>query len=114
VGGLVLTWLPGQSTGLHDHGGSAGAFAVLEGTLDESVVVPDRQHDRPWLTTRARGYAAGALRSFGPRHLHDVEARHAPAISLHVYAPALTVMTRYILDDGVLVALPPERAGADW
>jgi hypothetical protein len=28
-----LSWLPGQATGFHDHGGSAGAFAVVWGTL---------------------------------------------------------------------------------
>jgi len=36
----LLTWAPGQSTGLHDHGGSAGAIVVLAGELDESVLVP--------------------------------------------------------------------------
>jgi Cysteine dioxygenase type I len=36
----LLTWLPGQSTAQHDHGGSAGAFAVLAGTVDEDVPVP--------------------------------------------------------------------------
>src|SRR5262249_62062763 len=31
----VISWLPGQATGFHDHGGSAGAFAVVWGTLME-------------------------------------------------------------------------------
>ncbi len=31
----VISWLPGQATGFHDHGGSAGAFAVVWGTLPE-------------------------------------------------------------------------------
>ena len=31
----VISWLPGQGTGFHDHGGSAGAFAVVWGTLLE-------------------------------------------------------------------------------
>src|ERR1700691_342961 len=31
----VISWLPGQATGFHDHGGSAGAFAVVWGTLTE-------------------------------------------------------------------------------
>src|SRR3954471_14017962 len=35
----LLTWLPGQSTGLHDHGGSAGAFTVLAGSVDEDLIV---------------------------------------------------------------------------
>src|SRR3954447_26114543 len=41
----LLTWLPGQGTDLHDHGGSAGAFHVRSGTLTEdTVAVPA---DRP-------------------------------------------------------------------
>ena len=35
----VISWLPGQATGFHDHGGSAGAFAVVWGTLMERRVV---------------------------------------------------------------------------
>src|ERR1700749_2890399 len=31
----VISWLPGQATGFHDHGGSAGAFRVVGGTLME-------------------------------------------------------------------------------
>src|SRR5271154_2509664 len=34
----LISWLPGQSTGFHDHGGSAGAFEVVLGTLLESRV----------------------------------------------------------------------------
>src|SRR3954453_6322351 len=34
----LLSWLPGQGTPLHDHGDSAGAFAVARGTLTEKVV----------------------------------------------------------------------------
>jgi len=43
-----------------------------------------------------------------------VNAGTVPAVSLHVYAPALTRMTRYELVDGALRALAVERAGADW
>ena len=34
----LISWLPGQATGFHDHGGSAGAFAVVLGTLLERRV----------------------------------------------------------------------------
>ena len=34
----LLTWLPGQGTDLHDHGGSSGAFHVVSGTLTEDTV----------------------------------------------------------------------------
>ena len=33
----LLTWLPGQGTPWHDHGGSAGSFVVLQGVLTEEV-----------------------------------------------------------------------------
>jgi predicted metal-dependent enzyme (double-stranded beta helix superfamily) len=106
----LLTWLPGQSTGLHDHGGSAGAFAVLEGVLEETVLTGGADA----LVRRSRPYTSGQVRRFGSHHVHDVAPADAPAVSLHVYAPALTGMTRYALDGGRLSPLATERAGADW
>src|ERR1700685_2158717 len=35
----LLSWLPGQSTGFHDHGRAAGAFAVAQGQVRERTVV---------------------------------------------------------------------------
>ncbi len=99
----LLTWLPGQQTGWHDHGGSAGAFLVVSGRLREDSLAGSRR-----LTT-------GGGRRFGARHVHSVVNDGAlPAISLHVYAPALTSMTRYEMVNGTLRALTTERAGADW
>jgi hypothetical protein len=34
----LLSWLPGQRTGFHDHLGSSGAFAVVHGELQEHTV----------------------------------------------------------------------------
>jgi mannose-6-phosphate isomerase-like protein (cupin superfamily) len=103
----LLTWLPGQQTGLHDHGGSRGAFAVVKGSLREATVTAGGQEIVRTLTR-------GRVRSFGPSHLHDV-GNHGtvPAISLHVYAPALTAMTRYERVDGALRNLGTE-AREDW
>src|SRR3954466_13919730 len=83
----LLTWLPGQSTDLHDHGGSAGAFVVVSGVLTEHVVRP-AQAGR--VVPREVTLPAGAARAFGARHVHRiVNTGHLPAVSLHVYAPAL-------------------------
>ena len=38
----LLSWLPDQGTPLHDHGTSAGAFAVVDGTLTERIVAAGR------------------------------------------------------------------------
>src|ERR1700759_947434 len=37
----LISWLPSQATSLHDHGGSAGAFTVIEGVLTETVAAGD-------------------------------------------------------------------------
>ncbi len=103
----LLSWLPGQGTDLHDHGGSSGAFTVVAGYLTEQIPA------RGALTSR--GYGAGATRRFGSRHVHRVtNTGTVPAVSLHVYAPALTRMTRYDLTDGQLRIRTVERAGEDW
>ncbi|MFC6883128.1 MULTISPECIES: cysteine dioxygenase [Actinomadura] len=99
----VISWLPGQSTGFHDHGGSSGAFAVALGALEEH-----RVH-------AGRGLGAGQSRSFGPDYVHDVRnTSAAPAVSVHVYAPPLSSMRRYDVDaQGELVELAAESTD-DW
>ena len=108
----LLTWLPGQGTDLHDHGGSAGAFHVFAGTLTEDTV-----------TTPAGGPARivgrelgeGAGRRFGSRHIHRITNRSSrPAVSIHVYGPALRTMTRYRLGADGLEVLTVEQAGVQW
>ncbi|MGC4806335.1 cysteine dioxygenase [Micromonospora sp. DT233] len=103
----ALSWLPGQGTELHDHGGSAGAFLVVDGALTEETVSAGR--------LRPRRLAAGAGRRFGARHVHVVTNRDdRPAVSVHVYRPALTRMTHYRLVDGRLRVAEVAEAGAAW
>ena len=105
----VISWLPGQATGFHDHGGSAGAFAVVWGTLMERRLAA--------VTTGqvvAKPVGAGGSRAFGPRYIHDVRnaAASAVAVSVHAYSPPLPEMTRYDLTAGGLVKLDTEGAAA--
>jgi hypothetical protein len=37
----LISWLPGQSTGFHDHGASSGAFVVATGILADIVLVSE-------------------------------------------------------------------------
>jgi predicted metal-dependent enzyme (double-stranded beta helix superfamily) len=110
----LLTWLPGQSTGLHDHGGSAGAFTVLEGVVEESTLAPSRSRRPAALVHRT--LTAGRVRAFGSDYVHDVtNTGEVPAVSLHVYAPALDTMRRYVLDDnGRPQVVSLEQSGTDW
>ncbi|MFX4293514.1 cysteine dioxygenase [Streptomyces bohaiensis] len=98
----LLTWLPGQGTQIHDHGGSSGAFTVVRGELSEATFRPGAVTPPG---TEPRRLTAGTLRSFGPRYVHEVVNRGAaPAASVHAYAPALTAMSTYRHGvDGVLV-----------
>src|SRR5271166_4702414 len=107
----VISWLPGQATGFHDHGGSAGAFAVVWGTLMERRVAGG-------VTTGQilpKPVGAGGSRAFGPRYIHDVRnaAAAAVAVSVHAYSPPMPEMTRYDLTPGGLVKLATEAA-ASW
>ena len=103
----LLTWLPGQHTDLHDHGGSAGAFLVASGALTEETVARGR--------LRPAVLVAGAGRRFGVHHIHRVSNQaDQPAVSVHVYRPALRSMTRYQLDGGRLRVAEVARAGVAW
>src|ERR1700728_2564436 len=94
----VISWLPGQSTGFHDHGASSGAFVVATGILEEH---------RPG--ERMHVMHAGKPRAFGPDYTHDVRNLSlAPAISIHAYSPPLSEMNEYELDGSQLV--PRERS----
>ncbi|MFG2054676.1 cysteine dioxygenase [Micromonospora sp. NPDC048930] len=103
----ALSWLPGQGTDLHDHGGSSGAFLVVAGTLTEETASGGR--------LRPHRLAAGTGRRFGPRHVHVVTNRDdRPAVSVHVYRPALRRMTRYRLVAGQLLVAEVAEAGVAW
>jgi predicted metal-dependent enzyme (double-stranded beta helix superfamily) len=105
----LISWLPGQSTGFHDHGVSAGAFGVVWGELDESVA--SRRGAKPSATR----VTAGVVRAFGPHYVHDVQnsSTGSVAVSVHAYSPPLSEMTRYNLTSGGLAVAGTEGTG-DW
>jgi Cysteine dioxygenase type I len=105
----LISWMPGQSTGFHDHGGSNGAFGVAWGDLDECAV------PRQGGAVLVNRIGSGGVRSFGPRHVHDVRNSSASsvAVSVHAYSPPLSEMTRYNLTPSGLVASDAEGS-RDW
>jgi len=101
----LLSWLPGQATGFHDHGDAAGAFALALGSLQERTAAVGRTG------VRSRVLSAPSVRTFGSAHLHDVRNVSAgPAVSVHAYSPPLTEMTRYDLSENGLIVLDTEAA----
>lgn len=77
----LLSWLPGQGSGRHDHGPSSGVLTLLQGELTERT------------EGGVRALSAGAQRVFAPGYVHEVvNDALEPAVSLHVYFPGLTEM----------------------
>lgn len=77
----LLSWVPGQGSGSHDHGRSSGVLTVLQGELTERT------------ERAARTLGSGAQRVFAPGYVHEVvNDSLEPAVSLHVYYPGLTEM----------------------
>ncbi|GGT35697.1 cysteine dioxygenase [Streptomyces purpureus] len=77
----LLSWVPGQGSGRHDHGASSGVLTVLQGELTERT---ERAHRR---------LGDGAQRVFAPGYVHEVvNDSLEPAVSLHIYYPGLTEM----------------------
>jgi predicted metal-dependent enzyme (double-stranded beta helix superfamily) len=97
----LIAWPRGGKVELHDHGASTGAVSVISGALVEAV--PQRD-DAGRLSLVSHELRAGATLGFGAGHVHDVtNESDTHALSLHVYAPALTSMTFYELAGDELV-----------
>ncbi|GHF98818.1 cysteine dioxygenase family protein [Streptomyces filamentosus] len=93
----LLSWVPGQGSGLHDHGGSSGVLTVLRGELTERT-------DRGVRTLRP-----GAQRVFAPGYVHEVANDSLePVVSLHVYFPGLTEMPMHESPQGRCAPATPE------
>lgn len=81
----LLSWLPGQVTPIHDHGGVATVTTVLSGTvLEERFERTGGLEVRPtW--TRLR--EVGDIDSIDPAAIHRVRPM-VSALTLHLYVPA--------------------------
>lgn len=85
----LLSWLPGQHTAPHDHGGAAGAFSVLLGELSETYRYPGGPIGH-------RMHRTGSTIGFGAGRAHQVwNVGLAKAVSVHAYSPPLVPTREY-------------------
>jgi cysteine dioxygenase len=92
---LLLCWLPGQRTVVHDHGGSWGAVVVLSGQLDECQYKAHGQ-GHPLTMCQLQRFGAGEVALEKVETIHKNENRsEVPAISLHLYSPPLKVLNSF-------------------
>jgi Cysteine dioxygenase type I len=108
----LISWVPGHSTELHDHGGSLGALTLLSGSLDEFRWDGERLrlrrleagdqagfplgwvHDVVWAPSRPAPAVPPVTVSSLPR-VTPPSAPQGPTLSVHAYSPPLTVMSYY-------------------
>jgi predicted metal-dependent enzyme (double-stranded beta helix superfamily) len=89
VAAWLICWMDDHDTGFHDHDVSAGAVAVVSGSVREDRLVLGAPP-----TTRVLG--PGDAFSFEASDIHRV--RHAgaePAVTIHAYSPPLWRMGAY-------------------
>jgi len=100
---LVMCWLPGQCSPVHDHGMSACAVKVIQGAATETVYTlgPDGLAD----PVTERVFRAGDVVVAADADVHSLgnlpvrgERHHWPValVTLHVYAPQLTGSRKYL------------------
>jgi hypothetical protein len=103
----LLSWLPGQQTKPHDHGGASGSFTVLQGELAE-------EYRYPGGPIRQRSHLAGEGIGFGAGRAHQVTGAGAgPAASVHAYSPPLVATREYTSLANVPAEIAPLHAILD-
>jgi predicted metal-dependent enzyme (double-stranded beta helix superfamily) len=85
----VLSWMPGQSTGYHDHGSSNVALAAVQGCVLERQI-------RVGGASLERELRPGVVQPGPAGYIHSVAHRAgAPAVTLHAYSPPLVQVGQY-------------------
>lgn len=91
----LLCWSHDHDTGFHDHDLSAGAVAVVSGSVREERLVLGRSPEAPI----GRTAHAGSSFSFGASDIHRVlHAGSEPAVTIHAYSPPLVRMGSYAIE----------------
>jgi hypothetical protein len=94
VAAWLICWMDEQDTGFHDHDTSAGAVAVVAGSVREDRLVLGAPPS-------SRVVKAGGAFSFEASDIHRVQHAGAePAVTLHAYSPPLWRMGAYEVQPG--------------
>lgn len=94
---LVMTWLPGQCSPPHDHGGSICAMRVIRGTaLERTYQLADDGLVEASMEERIHQDRTVAGDDAGIHSVHNPETDGPPLVTLHVYAPPLDDYRRFV------------------
>lgn len=101
---LVMCWLPGQHSPVHDHGGSACAVQVVEGHATE--IAYHLRSDGLTEPVGTRVYRAGEVVCSKDEDIHslgNLPVNKQPAgelVTLHIYSPHLIGSRKYLIHAG--------------
>jgi predicted metal-dependent enzyme (double-stranded beta helix superfamily) len=85
----VLSWMPGQATGYHDHGRSNVALTTLQGAVLERQICLGRPSSE-------RELVPGVVQPGPAGYIHSVShGCGTPAVTLHAYSPPLVHVGQY-------------------
>jgi cysteine dioxygenase len=93
---LVLCWLPGQRTPIHDHDGSFGAVKVLRGVMWETLFEMDASRGLAYKS--AREWRPGEVTGADVPDIHQLgnpDVSGQDLVTLHLYAPPLKSLNVY-------------------
>jgi predicted metal-dependent enzyme (double-stranded beta helix superfamily) len=97
----LLSWLPGQRTAPHDHGGAAGAFSVVLGEVSETYRYPRNPVGH-------RTHRVGEAIGFGAGRAHQIwNTSLAKAATVHAYSPPLVPTREYATLADIPDVIPP-------
>lgn len=90
---VVICWLPGQASAVHDHGRSNCLYVVHEGSMQEEIfrIGPD---GKP-LLERTRLFTKGGITLAGSSDVHRIlNPTRQELVTVHVYSPPLDETAR--------------------
>ena len=104
---LVMTWLPGQGSGAHDHAGSVSAYKILRGTAHETryTLATDSLVD-PSGTCELHQGEIGLDAGEVIHAVRNEDSSKELLVSIHVYSPPIPELRRFTVR-------PAGRAPAD-
>ncbi len=98
----VLSWMPGQRTGFHDHDRSAVGLVCVRGELIEGSLAIGVDPESTLMTE-------GVVRGGHGGYIHAVaHQRGEPAVSIHAYCPPLIQVGQYRVDEQGRLQREPE------
>ena len=98
---LILCWLNGQRSPIHDHKGSSCGVKIIQGEATETIF--GWAKNGMIIPTETKEYCAGTSMGSQDADIHQVSnlaADGATLVTLHIYSPPLEVMNVYSLMGG--------------